>query len=172
MQGGFLGFLLGNPALLACAALGVALILTGLAAKVYKGQRDRARAEVVAVKAEYAGFVIAVKRRGEEQEKETAAKEEKNRATLKAIRTQYQADLARRDADLRRLRERPPARPDSSQVPLLAGRAEGADGAAGEPIPSVPLADYRALEERAYDDARRLAALQRWVIETGHPVAE
>jgi len=169
---GFLQFLLANPALLGLAALGIALVVTGLAAKVYKAQRDRARAEVVTVKAEYEGFVIAVKRRGEEQEKETAAKEEKDRATLKAIRTQYQADLARRDADLRRLRERPPARPDSSPVPLLAGRPEGAHEAAGEPIPSVALSEYRALEERAYDDARRLAALQRWVMETNHPVAD
>lgn len=164
---GFLAFLLGNPMLALAAALAIAFVFAGLAAKGYKSQRDSARVERAAVKAEYAGFVIAVKRRGEEQEKETAAREEKDRATLKAIRAGYQADLARRDADLRRLRERPPADPSGREVPVLACGPAGADGTAAQ---LVPLAEYRALEERSYDDALRLTALQRWVVETRHPV--
>lgn len=166
-QVGFLAFLLGNPLLMLSAALGIALIFTGLAAQVYKSQRDDARVELAATKAEYAGFVIAVKRRGEEQEKATSEKEEKDRATFKATRALYQDGLARRDADLRRLRGRSPADPGGREVPVLACGPAGADGASSE---YLPLAEYRALEERAYDDANRLTSLQRWIVETGHPV--
>ena len=119
------------------------------------------------VRTEFAAFVEGVKRRGEEQERETEAKEAKDRETFKTIRARYAADIASRDAALKRLRERPPTDPSGREVPLLACGPQGADGAAEK---LVPLAEYRALEERAYDDALRLQRLQEWVIATGHPV--
>jgi hypothetical protein len=112
-------------------------------------------------------FVAAVKARGEERERETAAKEAKDRETFKLVKAKYAADIARRDADLKRLRERPPERPDRSEVPVTRIGPERPDGA---PAQFVPLEEYRALEERSYDDALRLSRLQEWVKAVGHPV--
>lgn len=153
--------------LLALAALGIALIVAGLSARVYKSQRDHARANLEQAKAEFAGFVAAVKTRGEEQEAETARITKTHQEALRDAKTRFAADLARRDADLRRLRERPPADPGGREVPVLACGPPGADGTAAQ---LVSLAEYRAIEERAYDDALRLTRLQEWVRATGHPV--
>jgi hypothetical protein len=118
------------------------------------------------VRGEFDAFVAAVKARGEERERETAKKEAEDRETFKLVKAKYAADLARRDADLRRLRERPPERPDRSEVPVTRIGPERPDGTAEK---LVPLEEYRALEERAYDDALKLTRLQEWVRNVGHP---
>jgi hypothetical protein len=122
------------------------------------------------VRGEFAAFTEGVKQRGEEREKETADKEAKDRETFKLIKAKWTADLASRDAALQRLRDRPPT--DSGGRPLssLSACPAGPDGAAGQQIPAIALADYRALEERSYDDALRLSRLQEWVRAIGHPV--
>lgn len=167
---GFLQFLLGNPLLLACAALGIALVFTGLGLKFYKSRADHWQAQHAAVKAEFAGFVEAVKRRGEEQEAETARTVKAYQEALREAKDRFRVDLARRDADLRRLRERPPTDSGGRELPALACSPAGADAAGKEQIPAVPLSDYRALEERAYDDARTLTALQDHLRSLGLPI--
>ena len=119
------------------------------------------------VRGEFSAFVEAVKKRGEEQEKATAEKEAKDRATFKTIQATYRADLARRDADLKRLRERPITDPGGREVPVVSCGPQGTDGARAE---FVPASEYRALEERSYDDALKLTRLQSWVRAVGHPV--
>ena len=147
----------------------VALVVGGLflATKVLKSQRDAARAETVKVQAEYDTFVEGARKLGEEQEAAAKAQEAKQQEVFDATRKRYLAELATRDAAIRRLRERPPERPDSSQVPVTACRAEGTDAASGE---FVPLAEYRELEARCFNDARSLTRLQQWVIDSGHPI--
>ena len=146
--------------------LGAALLVaTGVAGCEHKA-KVTAQQETKAVRLEYGAFVEAVKRRGEEQEKAAAEKEEKDRAAFKTIQTRYQSDLARRDADLKRLRERPPTDPGGREVSVISCRPEGTNAPGPE---LVPLAEYRALEERSYDDALRLTRLQEWVRSTGHP---
>jgi hypothetical protein len=164
-QRGFLQFLLGNPLLLACAALGIALIFAGLGLKFWKSRADHWQAQHSAVKAEFAGFVEAVKKRGEEQEAETAKTVKAHQEALREAKERFRVDLARRDADLRRLRERAPTDPGGRELPTIACGPAGTDGARQE---HVSLAAYRALEERAYDDARTLTQLQEWVRKTGH----
>lgn len=119
------------------------------------------------VRGEFAAFVEGVKQRGLEQERETAEKEAKDREQFKLIKARYSADLARRDADLKRLRDAPVTRPDSSEVPITRIGPERPNGTAAQ---FIPLEEYRALEERAYDDALRLTRLQEWVRAVGHPV--
>jgi hypothetical protein len=146
--------------------LGAALLIsTGIAGCEHKA-KVAAQQETKAVRLEYGAFVEAVKRRGEEQEKAAADKEAKDRETLKTIQTRYRADLARRDADLKRLREHPITDPGGREVPTVTCSPEGTN-AAGQEL--VPAAEYRALEERAYDDALRLTRLQEWVRATNHP---
>jgi hypothetical protein len=99
------------------------------------------------VRGEFSAFVEGVKKRGEEQEKA--------------------ADLARRDADLKRLRDAPISRPDRSEVPVDECGPKRTDGTRAK---CLPVEEYRALEERAYDDALKLTRLQEWVRSVGHPV--
>jgi len=164
---GFLQFLLANPALLGLAALGIALVVTGLAAKVYKAQRDRARAEVVTVKAEYAGFVEATKRKGEEQERATAQTVKGYEEALREAKKRHARDLGARDRELARLRSRPATDPGGRDLPTFTCNPGRADDAAAQ---CVSVGDYRALEERAYDDARTLMALQEHLRALGMPV--
>ncbi len=147
----------------------LAVVVGGLmlSAKVLKTQRDSARADLEQVRAEFAGFVAEAKRKGDEQEAKTADTEKKWKEVLSNAAKRYQTDLAGRDAAIRRLRERPPVRPDSSAVPIATGCAPSPDGTARE---WISLAEYRELEARAYDDALRLTRLQQWIRDTGHPM--
>jgi len=149
--------------------IALAVVIGGLtlATKVLKSQRDAARAEVVKLQAEYDTFVEGVRKRGEEQEAATKAQEAKQKEILDVTKKRYLAELANRDAAIRRLRERPPERPGGSEVPVSAGCAPSPDGSSRE---FVPLEEYRQLEARAYDDALRLTRLQQWVRDTGHPI--
>ena len=155
--------ILGSPTV--WLALGCALL--AFTSWAMYGRWQAAVEREAKVRGEFDGFVAAVKARGEEQERETAKREAKDREQFKIVKAKYAADLARRDADLRRLRERPPERPDRSEVPVTTCGPGGPDATATE---SVPLADYRALEERAASDAQQLVRLQEWVRAIGAPI--
>lgn len=159
----------GIAELMLIGGIALAVIIGGLflATKVYKSQRDAARAETVKIQAQFDTFVDGAKKIGEEQEAKTKSQEAKQKEVLDVTKKRYLAELANRDAAIRRLRERPATRPDSSPVPVIAGCAPGTNEAGRE---WVPLEEYRQLEARAYDDALRLTRLQEWVRDTGHQV--
>jgi len=138
----------------------------GLASCEHKA-KIRAQENAARIQGEFDGFVAQVARRGKEAEDEKARIEAKWKEVLANASQRYNADIAGRDAAIRRLRERPPARPDGGSLSVIACRPEGAAQTGGE---FVSLAEYRELEARAYDDALRLTRLQEWVIATGHPV--
>lgn len=163
-QGGFLSLGLSGYAILGLVA---ALFVAGGVASCEHRAKLGAEQRAARIQGEFDGFVAQVARRGKEAEAEKAAVETRWKEILTDAKTQFRADLAARDAALRRLRERPPARPDGSAVPVTPCRPERADGPGGE---FVPLAEYRELEARAYDDALRLTRLQDWVRSTGHPI--
>lgn len=158
-QRGFLAFLLGNPMFLLCAGLGIALIGAGIAGKIYKAQRDGARAEVVQVKAEYAGFRMEQDRIGKAAQQAAKAKEAEQRSDNEAVIKAYERQTADLRNALKRLRDSPPVRPDGSSVPVLACGPSSPDGAAGQ---SVPIAEYRSLEDRAAQDALTIVTWQNW----------
>jgi hypothetical protein len=116
---------------------------------------------------EYAAFVGAVKARGEEAQAEARRIESSYREALTHAKQTHAAALAGRDADLRRLRERPPTDPGGRGLSIVALNSGRADGSAAQ---LVPLEDYRALEERAYDDARTLSELQTYLRTLGLPI--
>jgi hypothetical protein len=60
----------------------------------------------------------------------------------------------------RKLRERPPVRPDGSEVSRTTCDSKGTSTAAGE---FVPLEEYRALEGRSFRDTDRCTLLQQAV---------
>ena len=151
----------------ALAALGVALVVVGFAAKAYKGQRDRARAEVVAVKAEFEGFVLAVQKQGEAAEAEVRAKEKRQQEVNNGIRKSYESRIAALNAHLRSLRERPPTDPSGREIPITTVRPESPDGL---PSKLIPLAEWESLRDRAAADALQLVQLQEWVEKQGFPV--
>jgi hypothetical protein len=132
----------------------------------HKG-KVKAQEETARVQGQFDGFVAEVARKGREAEAEKAAIETKWKEVLANAAKRYQSDVANRDAAIARLRSRPPARPDGSNVSVVAGCAPSPNAAPGE---LVPLEEYRQLEARAYDDALRLTRLQEWVRDTGHPV--
>jgi len=109
----------------------------------------------------YSNFRGDVAAKGEQANREAAAQAAKQKGVEDALRK----DLAAADslyADLaRRLRERPPSRPDGSSVPTGTCAPAGAHGPSGGE--SVPLADYRALEARAAYDAQSLKLYKQWV---------
>jgi hypothetical protein len=161
-QGGFLSL-----GLYVVIALGAATLIAGGFASCEHRARKAAEAETARVQGRFDVFTAEVQRRGEEAQAEKEAIEKRWRGVLSDVKARSASDLRDRDAALARLRARPPARPDASPVPVIAECSGRTDAASGE---LVPLADYRALEARAYDDALRLTRLQEWVILTGHPV--
>lgn len=165
-QRGFLPVgLLASPTLW----LGVGCALLALTTWVSYNRWQAAVEREARVRGEFDAFVSAVKARGEEQERETASKEAKNRETFKLTKARYTADLARRDADLKRLRDAP-TDPSGRPLPQFSACPGGPDGAKQEPLSTVALADYTALQERSYDDALKLSRLQAWITAVGHPV--
>jgi hypothetical protein len=164
-EAGFIQFLLGNPALLACAALGVALLFTGIALKVQSTRLASRTAELEQVRGQYAAFRNETARLGKEAEEKAKAKE----AQQKKVNDDLSRKLARSDADLslarKRLREQPPVRPDGGTVPVTACRSEKTDGpGAGQ---WVPLEEYRQLEARALYDAQTISFWRQWATEQG-----
>jgi hypothetical protein len=145
----------------------VAMIATGVASCEHKGKLA-AKAQTEAVQAKFDGFVIEAKNKGDEQDRKSLEKEKENHAIfLKTVST-LKGTLARRDADLLRLRSSAPTRPDSSEVPLVSCGPKAPDGTSSEQL-FIAEAEFRALETRAYDDATKLTLLQAWVRRVGHP---
>lgn len=149
------------------AGLVAALVVAGGVASCEHRGKVKAQEETARVRGEFDGFVAQVAKRGKEAEAEKASIEKRWKEVLANAAQRYQSDLAGRDAAIRRLRERPPARPDGGTVPIASCSPQSPDGTSGE---FVSLAEYRELEARAYDDALRLSRLQAWVKDTGHPV--
>lgn len=109
----------------------------------------------------YANFRADVKAQGDIAAKLAAEQDAKQKEVEDALRKDLAgADAAYADA-VRRLRGRAPSRPDGSAVPVQACPAQGVGGSADQK--SVPLADYRALEERAAYDAQTLELLKDWI---------
>ena len=162
-QEGFISFLLGNPALLACAALGIALLLTGLALKGYKVRSEHWHAQYEQKSAQLVAIVTEYDEKGRRAQAAAEAKE----AQQRKVNDDLTKQLARADSDLaaanRRLRERPPVRPDGSEVSRATCVPEGAVGESKEPGQWVSLSDYRSLEERAARDVQTLRLVEQWI---------
>src|SRR5512145_1976267 len=95
---------------------------------------------------------------GEEAQKAAEAKELKQQEVNREVVKSYETRLADLRARYTRLRDNP-VRPDGSAVPITACRPSSTDGTAQE---SVPLAEYRALESRAAEDALKVLGWQQW----------
>lgn len=162
-QDGFLQFLLGNPLLLLSAALGIALLFTGLALKGYKARSEHWHAQYEQKSAQLVAIVAEYDEKGRRAQAAAEAKE----AQQRKVNDDLARQLARADSDLaaanRRLRERPPVRPDGSEVSRASCVPEGAVGASQEPGQWVSLSDYRALEERAARDVQTLRFVEQWI---------
>lgn len=161
-QRGFIAFLLGNPMILACVAMGVILVGMSIAAKAYKAQRDSARGEVIVKESQ----LEAVRQLGKQAEIAAREQELKQKETTSAIQKTHQAQLARLRAELIGLRERP-RNPSGGEI-RIAAECPGKSDAVPEKL--VPLADYVSLQERAAEDALNLVSLQDWVRGQGFPV--
>jgi hypothetical protein len=90
---GFIQFLLGNPLLLACAGLGIALLLTGLAAKAYKSRSEHWHTQFELVQAQFGAFRMEVEAAGEKAKKESAAKELHDKLVLQEKQKFYETQL-------------------------------------------------------------------------------
>ena len=166
-QEGFISFLLGNPALLACAALGIALLLTGLALKGYKARSEHWQAQYQTEKAQYSAFRKQVEDEGEKAKAESVAKEKRQQEVNREVAKSYESRIASLRSQYNRLRQSIPVHPDGSQLSVSSCGPAIPDGAAGQPIPSVSLADYRALESRAAEDALKVILWQDWARQQG-----
>lgn len=164
---GFLGFLLSNPLLLLSAGLGIALLLTGLALKGYKSRYEYWHGQYEQLYAMSAAFRKQVEVEGEKAKAESAAKEKRQQEVNRALEKQVKDADALLAAANRRLRERPPLRPDGSEVSRAACVPEGAVGEGKEPGQWVSLSDYRSLEERAARDVQTLRLVEQWITQQG-----
>ena len=163
-QEGFISFLLGNPALLACAALGIALLLTGLALKGYKARSEHWQAQYQTEKAQYSAFRKQVEDEGEKAKAESVAKEKRQQEVNREVAKSYESRIASLRSQYNRLRQSIPVHPDGSQLSVTTCGPESPDGAAGQ---SVSIADYRALESRAAEDALKVILWQDWARQQG-----
>ncbi len=154
-QRGFLQFLLSNPLLLLSAALGVALVVCGLALKVKQAQyeseyKKRLQAEsVVAQMVETAKQVADANERIVESWKQSLVRAKSSHASERAALV----------GQLDRMRDNP-VRPDGSAVPVTACAPSGTDGV---PPKLVPLAEYESLQKRAAYDALQVTQLQDYI---------
>lgn len=140
--------------------IAIVILLLALSARAFYRQWQGEVESHAKTRGEFSAFTAAVKARGEEAQRETDAKDRANREYFNEQKRLI-ADADRRAADaLRRLRERPPARPDGSAVPVASTCTGDVPGPASE---RVPLEDYRALEERAFHDARRLREMSTYI---------
>jgi hypothetical protein len=156
---GFIQFLLGNPLLLLSAGLGIALLLTGLALKGYKSRSEHWHTQYELVNTQFGAFRMQVAAEGEKAKAEAEAKEKRQQEVNREVNKSYESRIADLRRQYVRLRDSTPVRPDGSAVPLAACGPASPDGAAGQ---SVSLADYRALESRAAEDALKVVMWQSW----------
>lgn len=98
-------------------------------------------------------FTDAVAKRGKEREAESDARDKAWKEAYDDTKQKLSTRTADLAATLKRLRDRPPASPSGGEVSVTACPAVAVQGGPGEPVPSVTLADYRALEARCVDDA-------------------
>lgn len=168
LERGFFGFLLSNPMLLLAAALGIALIVTGVTAKIYKSQRDTARSETEQIRAQFAGFRAEVERLGEEAKAKAAAEEKRQKEVNDGLQKRLKA-LGGVNAELRRtverLRERPITDASGDHLPTRTDCPAGADGKGAAEYISVE--HYRALESRAAYDAQTVMLWREWATSQG-----
>lgn len=116
------------------------------------------------VRGQYAAFQEEVRDAGE---RAIAAVKEDNRKR-KENANATRLELNRLQRLVIELRNSTSVRPDGSAVPITSICAPGTDGAACQ---FVPIADYRALEDRARQDAARLIAWEEWRVLNNIPVA-
>lgn len=156
---GFIGFLLGNPLLLLSAGLGIALILTGLALKGYKARSEHWHTQFEQERTQFVSFRLQVETEGKKAKAEAEAKEKRQQEVNREVAKSYESRIADLRRQYVRLRDATPVRPDGSTVPLSSCGPASPDGTASQ---SVSLADYRALESRAAEDALKVLAWQSW----------
>jgi hypothetical protein len=121
-----------------------------------------------ATQAQFEGFRREVKRLGDEAQAKTEAElkrqVEVNNGLSRKIKSLGAAN-AELNAERVRLLQRPPLRPDGSE---LSARPECAPGPSGQsPVESISLADYRELEARAAVDARTIMLWREWATSQG-----
>lgn len=164
---GFVQFLLGNPLLLLSAGLGIALILTGLALKGYKARSEHWHTQYELVSTQYGAFREQVRLDGEKAKAEAVSKEKRQQEVNREVAKSYESRIASLRSQYNRLRDTIPVHPDGSQLSVTTCGPASPDGTAGQ---SVSLADYRALESRAAEDAVKVLAWQNWARSQNLPV--
>jgi len=117
-----------------------------------------------AIRGEYEGFKAEVEAKGEKAGIVAKAEDSKRKENANATRL----EMRRLNALIVGLRDRPSVRPDGSSVSVTPPCPSGVDRPAGE---WVSLTDYRALEQRAREDAARLMGWEKWRIDNNIPVA-
>lgn len=156
---GFIQFLLGSPLLLLSAGLGIALVLTGLALKGYKSRYEYWHGQYEQLYAMSAAFRKQVEVEGEKAKAESVAKEKRQQEVNREVAKSYESSIASLRSQYNRLRQSIPVHPDGSQLSVTTCGPASPDGAAGQ---SVSIADYRALESRAAEDALKVILWQQW----------
>lgn len=157
------------------ALLVISQICIAIALTVVAGQRDRARAELAAIKSEFAATVESYSRAAEAAKRLASLRDQRVASEQAAITRRIVDDYEDRLADARaraeRLRQQlAPAggvRAGADQLPATgtaAGRADEAAGAQGFPADAGVLAEL-TIEERlvATEQAIQLDALIDWV---------
>jgi hypothetical protein len=145
----------------------VCALATGFAGCEHR-RANIAEAATAQVRGEYAAFVEETRAKGEAAKRRAEEVETRHKEVSDATAKDHAAHLARLRAQYERgLRNAAPTRPDGSGVPITACRPGEPDAAATEPLPSVPLSEYLALEARAAEDALALSTLQGWLRDQG-----
>lgn len=139
---------------------GAILALT-LAACSYVGFKVHAHDNIAYndLNQKYASFRADVKAAGDIAAKQAQAQEARQQETTNELR-QKLADADRKYADVsKRLRDTAPSRPDGSGVPQANCDFSKSGGTPSEE--SVPLTEYKALEDRAAYDALTATVLEQ-----------
>lgn len=140
-------------------AIGAVLVAAAAFGAVKMHAHDQKRYDALNVA--YANFRADVKAKGDIASAQAKAQE----ARQKEVEHALSAELARADNDyvaaVKRLRERPPSRPDGSSVPVASCSPQGPSGSPD--AEQIPLADYRALESRAAYDAQTVELYRQLV---------
>jgi len=111
-------------------------------------------------KAEHKSYVAQQQELGADAQRKAEEKDRDNQIVL-AKQARVVNKLTERAVFAeRKLRERPPVRPDGSTVSSTACNSGGVSGPAGE---FVSLEDYRQLELRSYRDTDKCNALQETI---------
>jgi hypothetical protein len=134
--------------------IGIALVLWAVTATHFALAYAK---KVGEVQAAYDGFVANVKTAGEKAQREKDEQDAKNAKLHNDTVEDLRRTLASRNATITRLRNTLPS-PDGGTVSVTRCDSGGVSSPAGE---FVPVADYRALQDRAYDDAVMREAMRK-----------